>query len=534
MKLYQARTIHTLEADQPCTHIAIDDDGRIAAIGGNELQQQYGPADQTFADQVMVPGFVEGHAHAMEGVIWKLPYVGFYGRYHPDGDYVEGCDSVAALLARLAQLDRQMPAGEAIFAWGYDAIYFGDDKPMKEQLDQVSTERPIIVHHSNLHLITVNSKALALAGIDGNTDVDGIYQNAQGEPNGELAELAAMFLVYNAVGNPVFGGMNDAEGLVRYGRSGRRAGVTTAADLYNNLEPETVATMQSVVNDAAFPMRLVSTLGVMHSSAQEAVDRALQLRNECSDKLRLGAVKIVTDGSIQGFSARVRQPYVNGVENGVWNAPPPAMEQMIIACNAKDIPVHVHVNGDQASEFALQAFAKAAESHAFTVPHVLQHAQMMDTAQLEQAKDLDLHVNFFANHTFYWGDQHRDETVGKDIAQRMNPAREALDLGLNVAIHSDAPVSPLGPLHVMWAAVNRVTASGALLGPNQRISAVEGLQAITLGPARTLGMDSEIGSLAVGKRADITVLDLDPLAIDPMSIKDVIVVATLLDGKVTS
>lgn len=533
MKLYQARTIHTLEAEQSCTHIAVDEGGLIAAIGGEELVQQYGPADQAFADQVMVPGFVEGHAHAMEGVIWKLPYVGFYGRYHPDGDYVEGCDSVAALLTRLQQLDAEMPAHEAIFAWGYDAIYFGDDKPMKEHLDQVSTERPIIIHHSNLHLITVNSKALQLAGIDANTDVDGIYKNEQGEANGELAELAAMFLVYNAVGNPVFGGMNDAEGLVRYGRSGRRAGVTTAADLYNNLEPETVATMQSVVNDEAFPMRLVSTLGVMHSSAQEAVERALQLRQECSDKLRLGAVKIVTDGSIQGFSARVRQPYVNGVENGVWNAPPPAMEQMIIACNRADIPVHVHVNGDQASEFALQAFAKAAEDHAFTVPHVLQHAQMMDSEQLQAAKVLGLHVNFFANHTFYWGDQHRDETVGKDIAQRMNPAREALDLGLNVAIHSDAPVSPLGPLHVMWAAVNRVTASGTILGPKQRINAVEGLRAITLGPAKTLAMDAEIGSLAVGKRADITVLDLDPLAIDPMAIKDVKVVATLLDGKVT-
>ena len=533
MKLYQARTIHTLAVDQPCSHIAINDDGKIAAVGGCELEQQYGPADQTFAKQVMVPGFVEGHAHAMEGVIWKLPYVGFYGRYHPDGDYIEGCDSVAALLARLAQLDSEMPAGEAIFAWGYDAIYFADDKPMKEQLDQVSTERPIIVHHSNLHLITVNAKALALAGIDATTDVDGIYKNAQGEPSGELAELAAMFLVYNAVGNPVFGGMNDAEGLVRYGRSGRRAGVTTAADLYNNLEPETVATMQSVVNTTDFPMRLVSTLGVMHSSSQEAVNRALELRQECSDKLRLGAIKIVTDGSIQGFSARVRQPYVNGVENGVWNAPPPAMEQMIIACNEADIPIHIHVNGDQASEFALQALAKAAATHAFTVPHVLQHAQMMDTQQLQAAKALGVHVNFFANHTFYWGDQHRDETVGKDIAQRMNPAREALDLGLNVAIHSDAPVSPLGPLHVMWAAVNRVTASGAILGPKQRISAQEGLRAITIGPARTLGMETEIGSLAVGKRADITVLDNDPLAIDPMAIKDINVIATLLDGEVT-
>lgn len=533
MKLYQAHTIHTLETDQPSTHIAIANDGRILACGGVELEQTYGAADQTFAEQVMVPGFVEGHAHAMEGVIWKLPYVGFYGRYHPDGHYVEGCDSVPALLARLAELDAQLPADEPIFTWGYDAIYFGDNKPMRAALDSVSSTRPIIIHHSNLHLITVNSIALQKAGIDRHNIIDGIYTDDAGEPNGELAELAAMFLVYNALGNPVFGGLDDAEGMYRYGRSGRRAGVTTAADLYNQLEPETLQTVQSVVNDQAFPMRLVSTLGVMHFSVAEAVDKALQLRHECSDKLRVGAVKIVTDGSIQGFSARVRQPYVNGVENGVWNAAPALMEDMIIACNRQDIPIHIHVNGDQASEFALEAFAKAADDHPFTVAHVLQHAQMMDREQLQAAKRLGMHVNFFANHTFYWGDQHRDETVGNDIAQRMNPAREALDLGLNVAIHSDAPVSPMGPLHVMWAAVNRITASGALLGPNQRISASEALRAVTMGPAATLGMENEIGSLAVGKRADITVLDADPLNIDPMSIKDIKVVATLLDGQVT-
>lgn len=533
MKLFQASTIHTLEQGQTCTHIAIDESGLIAAVGGSELEDDYGPADQTFANQVMVPGLVEGHAHAMEGAIWKLPYVGFYGRYHPDGDYVKGCDTVAILLQRLREIEAGMPIGETLFVWGYDAIYFADEKPMRGHLDTVSTERPIVIQHSNLHLITVNSKALEMSGIHRDNLIDGIYTDAQGEPNGELAELAAMFQVFSKVGNPIFGGLNDATGFVRYGRSGRRAGVTTAADLYNPLEPETVATMQAVVNDSQFPMRVVSVLGVMHTSAKSAVERALALRKESSEKLRLGAVKIVTDGSIQGFSARVRQPYVNGTENGVWNAPPPTMENMIISCNNADIPIHIHVNGDQASEFALQALTKAAAEHPFIVTHVLQHAQMMDTQQLKAAKSLGVAINLFPNHTYFWGDQHRDQTVGNKIAVRMNPAREALELGVTLAIHSDAPVTPMGPLHVMWSAVNRMTASGSILGPEQRISAAEGLRAITLGAAETLGMQSEIGTLKVGKRADITVLGTDPLTCDPVDIKDIAVVATLLDGIIT-
>jgi predicted amidohydrolase YtcJ len=114
----------------------------------------------------------------------------------------------------------------------------------------------------------------------------------------------------------------------------------------------------------------------------------------------------------------------------------------------------------------------------------------------------------------------------------MNPAATALRLGVTVAAHSDTPVSPVDPLLTMWAAANRVTSSGRVLGPKERVGSYDALRMMTFNAAYLLHRDHEIGSIRVGKRADFTVLEADPLAVDPMTIKDIPVQATILGGRV--
>jgi predicted amidohydrolase YtcJ len=157
---------------------------------------------------------------------------------------------------------------------------------------------------------------------------------------------------------------------------------------------------------------------------------------------------------------------------------------------------------------------------------------MADRAQLQRMKTLGMCANFFANHHFYWGDAHYDMTLGPDRAQRMNPCRSAQEIGVPYTIHSDAPVTPLGPMHVAWCAVNRLTASGRLLGDYERIDVHSALRAVTLGAAYTLHLEGEIGSIETGKRADFAVLDHDPLAIAPERLKDVTVWGTVQGGRV--
>ena len=173
----------------------------------------------------------------------------------------------------------------------------------------------------------------------------------------------------------------------------------------------------------------------------------------------MGQIKIVVDGSIQGFSARLRWPgYHNGAPNGLWYIAPEQLSEILHLALDAGILVHTHTNGDQATQLVLDTLAPALQKHPnpdhrFT----LQHCQLADAAQFRTAAKLGMCVNLFANHHFYWGDEHYKLTVGPDRATRMNAARSALNSGIPMAIHSDAPVTPLGPLFTAWAAVNRIT-----------------------------------------------------------------------------
>jgi predicted amidohydrolase YtcJ len=144
---------------------------------------------------------------------------------------------------------------------------------------------------------------------------------------------------------------------------------------------------------------------------------------------------------------------------------------------------------------------------------------------------LGMCANIFTNHIWYWGDQHHDITVGPERARRMEACATAERLGVPFSIHSDAAVTPLGHLHTMWCAVNRITPSGRILGENERISAESALHSVTTGAAYQLHADDEFGSVECGKAADFTVLEESPLSIDPMGIKDIGVWGTIVGGR---
>ena len=240
---------------------------------------------------------------------------------------------------------------------------------------------------------------------------------------------------------------------------------------------------------------------------------------------------MVADGSIQGFSARLRWPgYYNGAPEGLWYIPPEHLLEIYERALAAGVQVHTRTNGDEAT--ALDCLESAlrkhpAPDHRFT----LQHCQLADAAQFRRMKALGMCVNLFPNHHFYWGDQHFGITVGPERAERMNACATALATGVPLAIHSDAPVTPLGPLFTAWCAVNRRTASGRTLGEAERIGVADALRTITLGAAYTLKLDGEVGSIETGKRADFAVLEDDPETVGGEALKDVRVWGTVQGGR---
>jgi predicted amidohydrolase YtcJ len=326
----------------------------------------------------------------------------------------------------------------------------------------------------------------------------------------------------------------DELGLRYFGKLCVRKGVTTAADLANLLPDDAVAMMLRVASEDSYPARIVSLLRLQLLSGQALVDRALALRAKSTDRLRLGIVKLVADGSIQGFSARLRFPgYYNGSPNGLWYIPPETLREAYRLALAHGVQVHTHTNGDEATELVLDCVEEALRAHPWPDHRfTFQHCQLADAAQFRRMKALGMCVNLFPNHHYYWGDQHYAMTVGPERAERMNPCATALAAGVPFAIHSDAPVTPLGPLFTAWCAINRRTASGRVLGEAEKIDVATALRTITLGAAYTLKLDGEVGSIECGKRADFAVLEDDPLQIGPERLKDVRVWGTVQGARI--
>lgn len=534
--LLRARKIITMNSYRPeATHVAIRD-GRILGVGTPEDLSGWGPStlDDRFADKVLMPGFVEGHCHAKEGGMWDYPFVGFLDRRDPDGGLWEGADTMEKVIERLTGIERGMDPDQILFAWGFDPIYFDGARMALADIDRVSKTRPIVILHSNGHVINVNSAVLEKAGISRETNVDGVVKDAQGNPTGELAEQAAKYMAYRVTGDPFFKGISEHD-LIRFGQACANCGVTTATDLYATFTDEALAAYTSATKRDGYPIRLMPAMGTLSHPPAEGIELLAQAKKANNPKLIYQLVKVMTDGSIQGMSARMKWPgYYNGIPNGVWNAPPEQLAEMVHAYNKAGAHIHMHVNGDEASELMIDTLEAALAEHPRRDHrHTLQHCQMADEAQFRRMAALGICSNLFANHIYYWGDQHRDITMGPDRAARMDACRTAERHGVNFAIHSDAPVTPLAPLFTAWCAVNRLTVSGKTLGENEKISVASALHAITLGAAYTLKMDHLVGSIEPGKWADFAVLEADPTQVPPAELKDVPVWGTITAGQAT-
>lgn len=536
--IYAARKIITMNPNQPeVSHVAVRE-GRILGAGSLAELEPWGDyeLDTRFADKVLMPGMIEGHAHTMEGTLWRNVYVGWFDRMDPDGKVWDGVKSIEGVLDRLSEAEAKMTdADTPLSGWSLDPIYMDNQRVSRQDLDKVSTTRPIGVLHASGHILNVNSKALEQAGLlKPGVNHPGIPLGDDGMPTGELYGPDAMTPVAGFVGYDRAMTDCDERGLLDYAKLCVRAGVTTSTDLAARLTDDSVSMMLDVTARNRFPLRVVPLRIFFGMSAEECVEYTKALKEQSTDLLRLGRIKAVADGSIQGFSARMRWPgYHNGAPNGLWYTAPDQMSELYNRALAAGIQVHTHTNGDQATQMALDVFepalrANPSPDHRFTI----QHCQLADAAQFAKMGKLGMCVNLFANHHFYWGDEHYRLTVGPERAMRMNATRTALAANVPLAIHSDAPVTPLGPLFTAWAAVNRITASGRTQGEGEKIGVDQALYAITMGAAYTLHLDAELGSIEIGKRADFAVLDDDPTAVGAMALKDIPVWGTVQGGRI--
>ena len=538
--IYPAKSIITLNGYRPRAEAVAVRDGRIICVGTLEECLAWGPAaiDDVFADKILMPGMVEAHGHSAEAMLLSIPYVGYYDIPLPDGSRAPGVKSYEQLIEVLKAADADLPEGEVLMATGFDPIFFeGQPRLDATILDQVSLTRQVYVRHASGHLATVNTALIEAEGIAGDTTTPGVPRDASGKPTGELQEAPAMSLATKA--SHTFMVLNgNPEGLFDYGRLCRNAGVTTTTELVGifMLVPESVAVWQDVVNRDEFPARMsvynVPGIPGIPADYAAAAKKALDFQSLATDKLRIGGIKLVGDGSLQGWTACCGAPgYFTGEDHALAQFTQDDLDLAVTTFHEAGLQIYLHANGDATVDQFIIAVDKALRKTAWLDHrHTAQHSQTTTTSQYRAMARLGIAANIFTNHMWYWGDQHYAQVMGPERVDRMWAVKSASEMGVSVTYHSDSGVTPTSQLHTAWCAVNRITPSGRVLGEAEKVDVETALRAVTIEAAFQLHMDHEIGTIEAGKLADFAVLESDPLECDPMALRDIKVWGTVVGG----
>jgi hypothetical protein len=508
--------------------VAIEGD-RIAAVGSEAEILAWAERHRArvieLDGRAVLPGFVDAHSHFPGAGIDVLAAD---LNAPPIGKITRMDELVAALRAK----GSATRAGEWVFGVGYDDTLLAEHRhPTRADLDRVSTSQPIAALHVSGHLAAVNSAALARLGIDASTpDPEGgrIRHDASGAPDGVLEESAAEGAT-RALASP---GMLDALRIVRRATElYLAAGVTTAQNGF-----ATGAQLRGLVwaeRLRLLPLRLVLWPGEAEGDA--LVDGSFTPPRD-DPWIRVGAVKLVADGSLQGYTGYLTQPYFvpPGDDPGFRGYPRIPREKLMAwveRLHRAGLQVAIHGNGDAAIDDILDAIEHAQQvaPRADARPIVV-HAQTAREDQLDRMAALGVIPSFFVLHTYYWGDRHRERFLGPERAARISPTASAARRGIPFTLHADTPVVPMEPLRIVWSAVNRTTTSGAVLGAEQRIDVLRALRGVTIDAAHQHFQEGDRGSIEVGKLADLVLLDRSPLD-DPATLDRIRVVETIVGGR---
>jgi len=526
---------HIITVDDDTAHadaVAIQGE-RIIAVGDRESVFQH-RSDNTrvvdLGERTLLPGFIDAHGHA--GVQARL--LGFANLSPPPVGPVTNIAGVAEVLNQYV-LDREIPAGQWVVGFGYDDSLLAEGRhPNRDELDAVSTEHPIFLIHTSGHLGVANSMALAAVGISEETEnpPGGVIRRRpdSNEPDGVLEE-SAMWQVYMALPQPSLeASVGRLASLQAYYAS---KGITTVQE--GGASEQDIKVYRAAASQNKLVLDIVAYPLWQADKAEMPTPGTI---GEYSNRFKVGGIKLVLDGSPQGKTAYLSEPYAvppPGKHAGYAGYPAYPAETVDRAVHdvlAKNIPLLAHANGDAAAELLINAVEQATRSLSVSDTRVVMiHAQTVRDDQLDRMAALGMIPSFFSAHTFFWGDWHRESVLGSRRADRISPTRSALDRGIFFTVHNDAPVTPPIPIDLMWSTVNRRTRSGDILGPMERIDAYEAIKALTINGSWQYFEEDSKGSITPGKLADLVVLSANPTTMDPASLREIQVLETYSHGR---
>lgn len=526
-KLYYNGTILTMEEEGDEREALLISDDRILGAGSLEELKRLADDSAEMVDlggSTVMPGFIDGHSH-ISMVIQMSSAV--------DLSECEDFEQIIRILDDYKEENQMTPEG-VIMGFGYDHNFLpGGGHPTKEYLNQVSEEIPVFVLHTSSHMCCANDAALRLAGITAETEdpEGGKIGRKPGsrEPDGYLEE-AGMLSVRLALEPRIHFDLD--KGFYKAQELYLSNGITTVQD--GAAAKETVDMMKGLAARGMLQVDVIS-----YPLVTEGAGEIFAENPDCDEKywnhFKLGGYKAVLDGSPQGKSAWLTEPYEDseGYCAYPWFKDEQA-EAFMQAAVDDNRQILVHCNGDAAGDQFLNAYEKALarskNPNKGNLRPVMIHCQTARDDQLDRMAGMGMIASIFVGHVFYWGDVHV-RNLGLRRGSRVSPCRSAVSRGVVVDFHQDTPVTRPKMLHSVWCAVNRITRGQAVIGPQQRISVYEALKAVTINGAYSYFEEHEKGSIHPGKLADLVVLDRNPMAVDPMEIRDIEVLATIKEGK---
>jgi predicted amidohydrolase YtcJ len=508
--------------------------GRIVAVGTNaEVMRFRGPQTQVndLAGRCMIPGFIDPHGHIVLG---GLQAVSANVLPAPDGKVTDIASMQAVMKEWVAANAEVIRRVNLIVGFGYDNAQLKELRhPNRDDLDAVSKDVPVVAVHQSGHIVAFNTKALEVTKLTAETPdpTGGIIRRREGskEPDGVLEELAVIGPVFQ-----LLGGIGTA-GLRAFAKAGAEMwasfGYTTAQE--GRANPVIGEQLKAVAAEGGFKNDIAVWVDVLAGKDFILANKGRTYTN----RLRFAGGKISTDGSPQGFTAYRDRPYYRPVGNyppgykGYPTAQQEAVNEMVDWAFANDVHILTHCNGEGASDMYIGALRAAETKHGKKDRRaVLVHGQFLREDQVDSFKELGVMPALFPMHTFYWGDWHRDHTVGPIAADNISPTGWCRQRGMMFTSHHDAPVATADSMRVLDATVTRRTRSGDILGPSQRVDVITALKAMTIWAAYQQFEEASKGSIEVGKLADLVILSADPTAVVPETIHKLKVQETIKEG----
>lgn len=510
----------TMDPDRPVAEAVAIRGGRILALGAVEdLEAHIGPDTEVLelGDDVCYPGFVEPHMH-----LWATAlFDGFV-----DCSALTN-DSHRAVFTGLAEAASATPDGSWVCGHLWDPALFPEAPALgREVLDALIPDHPAFVVNASMHFAYLNSAGLEAIGLtdDVADPPGGTFGRRDGRLDGVLGELPAMLPAIAALPRRSHDQFLDA--VERVAHVAATAGVTKVHEagtgaLFGAGELEM---LHELAAGGRLPVRV--TVALLDSARAALGGRR---PGDGDDLVGATSWKLIADGSNQGRSGYLRTPYLGSDERGAPNYSTEALQASMARAQGEGWQLMVHANGDAALDQVLDAYEGIDADPALR--HRIEHSSLATDEHFARMAATGVSPSFLVNHVYYWGRALRDDVLGPDRAATLDAAASALRHRLRISFHSDYDVSPIAPLRSVQTAVTRGMRGGGTLNPAEAVSVEAALRAVTIDAAWQTHSDDQIGSLEVGKQADLVILGADPQQVDPMTIADIAVRETRLRGR---